>query len=44
MDTLVSVRDHMGALATVELAMELPDDWIMDHRTRLDQVRRAWQT
>jgi hypothetical protein len=28
----------------VELGMELPDGWIMDHRTRLDQVRQVWQT
>ncbi|MGI5170061.1 DUF5959 family protein [Spirillospora sp. CA-253888] len=40
--TVVSVRDLMGALVTVDLCMELPDDWIADHRARLAQVRARW--
>lgn len=37
---VVSVVDRMGSLVTVELTIEVADDWLEDHRKRLRSIRR----
>jgi hypothetical protein len=36
----VAVVDLQSFLVTVELTIEVPDDWIADHYERLNQVRK----
>jgi Family of unknown function (DUF5959) len=37
---IVSVADRMSSLVTVELMIEVADDWLEDHRERLRTIRK----
>ncbi|MET9418195.1 DUF5959 family protein [Streptomyces klenkii] len=38
----VVVEDESGSMVTVRVPLVLPDDWIADHRQRLQQVTDHW--
>ncbi|MFD4506459.1 DUF5959 family protein [Streptomyces sp. NPDC058457] len=38
----VVVADESGSMVTVRVPIDLPDDWIADHRQRLHQLTKYW--
>ncbi|MEU6706158.1 DUF5959 family protein [Streptomyces wuyuanensis] len=38
----VVVEDESGSMVTVRVPLVPPDDWIADHRQRVDQVTAHW--
>jgi hypothetical protein len=38
----VVVSDPVASMTSISVALCLPDDWLADHRQRLELVRRTW--